>query len=68
MKNLSRSRKNLPKSRKIYQGQGKAIMIKKNLPKPREPHKVQRKIQRTQVTTKTNTVTIRHTGKITADD
>ena len=38
-KNLSRSKKNLPKSRKIYQGQGKAIMTKKNIPKPREPHK-----------------------------
>jgi hypothetical protein len=39
----TRSKKNLPKSRKIYQGQGKAIMTKKNIPKPREPHKVQRK-------------------------
>jgi hypothetical protein len=37
----SKVKKILSRSRKIYQGQEKAIIIEKELSEPREPHKIQ---------------------------
>jgi hypothetical protein len=51
----------LSKLRKSSQGQEKGVTIKKTPSKLREPHKDM--TQRTQVTTKTNTITIRYAKK-----
>ena len=60
--NTNHGNKNQKKKlRKSSQGQEKGVTIKKTPSKLREPHKDM--TQRTQVTTKTNTITIRYAKK-----